>query len=96
MISYTINEPGYQTSTLPEKAIFSCGICGAKNQKNNVTTGPYNAANEITFICNAHLRSSHQLISLLAEYIVNEQRYFMEGEDFEKINRKAPNAWFFY
>lgn len=94
MISYTINEPEHQIPTLPDE--IACGVCGATNQKTDMTAGPYSAAGELSFICNVHLRSSHQLINLLADYIVNERRQFMQGENFEEIKRTIPDAWFFY
>jgi len=94
MTNHTIFEKKIQTTPKSQPGTL-CGICSGLISKGEATVGPYDADGNLTFICNRHLRNSHQLISLLADYIVDEQRELTHRKQYNLgISEVTPDAWF--
>ena len=74
-----------------------CSICGNLEQRSSMAAGPYNADGDLTFICNEHLRNSHQLINSLADYMTEERLQLIHHkEQCKEIKEGVPDAWFLY
>jgi hypothetical protein len=72
-----------------------CVVCGMEILE-EATVGPYNAEGELTFICNRHLRNSHQFIGQLADFITEERQRVLQHSDLLTFTKATPDAWFLY
>lgn len=98
MTNHTISTPFFQTKTQTDtiEVHLSCLVCGLEICKNEAAAGPYNANGDLTFICNLHLRNSHQFIGQLADFIASERQRNLNTGAFPSILKDAPDAWFLY
>jgi len=93
MTNHTISATIFQTPTRTGPAML-CVLCGIEILE-AAAAGPYNAAGELTFMCNQHFRNSHQFIGFLADFIAEERNRTMQHKKIA-FTKAIPDAWFLY
>lgn len=98
MTNHTISAVFFQTQPRTDVP-RACIVCNIQSCEEKMAAGPYDAAGRLTFICNSHLRNSHQFIGQLADFIADERQralkysYTLPVKSFTKAE---PDAWFLY
>jgi hypothetical protein len=90
MTNHTISGTYFQTSAT---GVVACVLCGQHISPAGATSGPTDAAGQLTFICGAHLRDSRQIISTLADYRAAQRERLIQNIN---ISEADLDAWFSY